>query len=88
MDGICKVYLWASVLIAILFFILSSNILYWITNRVSTTLYGPTLYNFSRGGSTLAGLLVHSLLFFGIVFGIIDYVYGLINGDDDTNVTV
>lgn len=86
MDGIVNKYLWASVLLIIVFIVLSSTIVYWFTNRISTTLHGPVLYNFSRGGPTLAGIFIHALLFFGIVFGVIDYVYTSLNGDDDSKV--
>lgn len=88
MDKIVNVYIWSAILLAILFFIISSGCLYWITNRLSTSLGGPVLYNFAKGGPTLSGLILHSIVFFGIVFGIVDYIYTSLNGDDDSNVTV
>lgn len=83
MDNIVRVYLYSSLLVAILFFILTSDVLYWVLNRVSTTLYGPTLYSFSSGGPTLSGRVLMSILFFAIIFGVIDYIYSRLNGDDD-----
>jgi hypothetical protein len=89
MDSVIKTYLWASVLLTILFFILSSGLIYWITNRVTTTLWLPQTFNFSKGGPTLFGLILHSVVFFAVVFGIIDYVYSnLLNGDDDKDVNI
>jgi hypothetical protein len=89
MDNIVRAYLWAAVLLTILFFVISSGVIYWITNRITTTLWLPQTFNFSRGGPTLFGLILHSIVFFAIVFGIVDYVYSnLINGDDDKNVVV
>lgn len=88
MDKIVNTYIWGSILLAILFFIISSGCLYWITNRFSTSVGGPTLYNFARGGPTLSGIVVHTLLFFIIVFGIVDYIYTSLNGDDDSNIQI
>ena len=88
MDNIVRSYLWGSVLLTILFFVISSGILYWITNRVTTTLWLPQTYNFSQGGPTLFGLVLHSIVFFAIVFGIVDYIYTTLMGDDDKNVVV
>jgi hypothetical protein len=88
MDGVVKTYLWASILIAILFFVISSKLVYWITNRVSTTLWLPPTFNYGQGGPTLFGVVLHSIVIFAIVFGIIDYVYGMLNGDEDSNVNV
>ena len=86
MDNIVRVYLYSSLLIAILFFVLTSDVLYWVLNRVSTTLYGPTLYSFSAGGPTLSGRVLMSILFFAIIFGVIDYIYSRLNGDDEPTV--
>ncbi len=88
MDGIVRGYLWGSILISILFFVISSKLIYWITNRVTTTLWLPPTFNFTQGGSTLFGVMIHTIIFFAIVFGIIDYLYNLLNGDDDSNVNV
>lgn len=88
MDNIIRTYLWGSILLAIVFFIFSSGFLYWITNRISTTFYGPVLYNYAQGGSTLSGIVVHSILFFGLVFGIVDYIYSSLNGEDDSKVEI
>jgi len=89
MDGVVRAYLWASVLLTILYFILSSGVIYWITNRVTTTMFLPSTFNFSKGGPTLFGLLIHSLIFFGLIFAIIDYVYSsLLNGDEDKDVKI
>ncbi len=89
MDNIVRAYLWASVLLTILFFVISSGVIYWITNRVTTTIFLPPTFNFSKGGPTLFGLLLHSIVFFAVVFGIVDYVYSnLINGDEDQNVKI
>jgi hypothetical protein len=88
MDGVVRTYLYGSILLTILFFIMSSGFLYWVTNRVTTTMFLPKTYSFSMGGPTLFGLVLHSLVFFAIVFGIIDYIYSLLNGDDDSNVNV
>jgi hypothetical protein len=88
MDSVIRTYLWAAILIAIIFFIFSSNFLYWVTNRISTGLYGPTLFSYSQGGPTLSGIVVHSILFFGLIFGIVDYIYSELNGDDDKNVNI
>lgn len=46
------------------------------------------LYNFARGGPTLSGIIIHSIVFFAIVFGIVDYIYTTLNGDDDSNIVV
>ena len=80
MDAIVKYYLWGSIILAILFFIVSSNFAYWLTNRLSTSLHGPTLYSWVKGGPTLAGMIVHTIIFGAIVFGIIDYIYTKLNG--------
>lgn len=80
MDAVVKYYLWGSVILAILFFIISSNFVYWLTNRLSVSLHGPMLYCWKRGGPTLAGMMVHAILFGAIVFGIIDYLYTKLNG--------
>jgi len=80
MDAIVKYYLWGSIIIAILFFIVSSNFVYWLTNRLSTSFRGPMLYSWKRGGPTLAGMTVHALLFGAIIFGIIDYLYTKLSG--------
>ena len=88
MDGVVRTYLWGAVILAIIFFIFSSGFLYWITNRISTTLYGPRLYNYSQGGPTLSGIVVHSILVFALVFGVIDFIYSTLNGDNDDNVVV
>lgn len=79
MDAVVKYYLWGSIILAILFFIVSSNFVYWITNRLSTSFHGPMLYSWVRGGPTLAGMIVHTILFGAIVFGIIDYIYTKLN---------
>ena len=83
MDNIVRVYLYSSLLVAILFFILTSDVLYWVLNRASTAVFGPTLYSFSKGGPTLSGRDLMSILFFDIIFGVIDYIYSRLNGDDD-----
>jgi hypothetical protein len=88
MDKVVNTYVWGSILLAILFFIISSGCLYWITNRLSTSIGGPTLYSFARGGPTLSGVVVHTLVFFAIVFGIVDYIYTTLCGDDDSNIVV
>lgn len=72
--------MWGSIILAILFFIVSSNFLYWLTNQLSTNFYGPRLYSWAKGGPTLAGMMVHALVFGAIVFGIIDYLYTKLNG--------
>jgi hypothetical protein len=79
MDSVVRYYLWAAVLLGILFLIISSNFIYWFTNRISRTLYGPTLYDFSKGGPTLMGMLIHAIIFGVIVFGIVDYIYTKLN---------
>jgi hypothetical protein len=83
MDNIVRWYLWSSVLIAILFFIFTSDVIYWVFNRASTAVYGPKLYSFSNGGPTLSGRVLMSVLFFAVIFGIIDFVYTSLNGDSD-----
>jgi len=88
MDKIVNVYIWSAILLAILFFIISSGCLYWITNRLSTSIGGPVLYNYCHGGPTLSGVIIHSIVFFAIVFGIVDYIYTSLNGDDDSNVVL
>jgi hypothetical protein len=89
MDQIVTVYLWASILISILFFVVSSKLVYWITNRITTSIWLPPTFIYSQGGPTLFGMVVSSLIFFGIVFGIVDFVYStLLNGDDDSKVKV
>ncbi len=80
MDAVVKYYLWGSILLAIIFFIVSSNFLYWLTNRLSTSFHGPALYSWVRGGPTLAGMIIHTILFGAIVFGIIDYIYTKLSG--------
>ena len=80
MDAIVKYYLYGSIILAILFFIVSSNFLYWLTNRLSTSFHGPTLYSWKKGGPTLPGMVVHTILFCAIVFGIIDYLYTKLSG--------
>lgn len=88
MDGIVRTYIWGSILISILYFVISSKLVYWITNRVTTTLWLPQTFNFSYGGPTLFGITIHSLIFFSVVFAIVDYIYNLLNGDDDSKVKV
>lgn len=80
MDAVVKYYLWGSIILAILFFIISSNFVYWLTNRLSVSLHGPMLYCWQKGGPTLAGMMIHTILFGAIVFGIIDYLYTKLNG--------
>lgn len=80
MDAVVKYYMYGSIILAILFFIVSSNFVYWLTNRLSTSLHGPTLYSWKHGGPTLAGMVVHMIIFGAIVFGIIDYLYTKLNG--------
>jgi hypothetical protein len=80
MDAVVKYYMYGSIILAILFFIVSSNFVYWLTNRLSTSLRGPNLYSWKRGGPTLAGMIVHMIIFGAIVFGIIDYLYTKLNG--------
>jgi len=80
MDAVVKYYMYGSIILAILFFIVSSNFVYWLTNRLSKSLHGPTLYSWKRGGPTLAGMIVHMIIFGAIVFGIIDYLYTKLNG--------
>ncbi len=88
-DNIIRTYIYASLLLAIFFLIFSSNFLYWLTNRISTTLYGPKLYDFRYGGPTLSGLMVHTILFGALIFGIVDFIYStLLNGTDDSKITV
>jgi hypothetical protein len=81
MDSIVRYYLWAAVLLAILFLIISSNFVYWFTNRISTGVRGPKLYDFARGGPTLLGMLFHAIIFGIIVFGIVDYIYTELNNN-------
>lgn len=91
MDTIVKYYMWGSILLGIFFFIVSSNFLYWFTNRLSTNLAGPALYSWAKGGPTLAGMLVHAILFGAIFFGIIDYLYSRLNTSnaiDDNEVSI
>jgi hypothetical protein len=80
MDVVVKYYLYGSIILAILFFIVSSNFVYWLTNRLSTSFHGPMLYSWNRGGPTLTGMIVHTIIFGAIVFGIIDYIYTKLNG--------
>lgn len=80
MDAVVKYYLWGSIILAILFFIISSNFVYWLSNRLITSLHGPTLYSWKKGGPTLSGMVVHMIIFGAIVFGIIDYLYTKLNG--------
>ena len=87
-DRVVNLYLYGSILIAILFFIFTTDALYWILDRASKAVYGPTLYSYARGGPTLSGRVVMCILFFAVIFGIIDFIYTSLNGDDDTNVTV
>ena len=79
MDAVVKYYMYGSIIIAILFFIVSSNFVYWLTNRLSTSFRGPTLYSWPKGGPTLTGMIVHAILFGAIIFGIIDYIYSNLN---------
>jgi hypothetical protein len=88
MDQIVNRYLWSSILVAILFFVISSKLAYWVTNRITTTFYLAPTYLYSQGGSTLFGVILHSILVFAIVFAIIDYVYTSLNGDNDKDVKV
>jgi hypothetical protein len=81
MDSVVRYYLWAAVLLAILFLIISSNFVYWFTNRISTGVWGPKLYDFARGGPTLLGMLFHAIIFGVIVFGIVDYIYTELNNN-------
>ena len=81
MDSVVRYYLWAAVLLAILFLIISSNFVYWFTNRISTGIWGPKLYDFSLGGPTLLGMLLHAIIFGVIVFGIVDYIYTELNNN-------
>jgi hypothetical protein len=87
MDSIVRYYLWGSVILALLFLAISSNFLYWFTNRISTSVYGPTLYNFAKGGPTLLGLLIHCAIFGVIIFAVIDYVYTQLNCTDSVDDT-
>lgn len=52
---------WAAILMGILFFIFSSPIAYYVTSSLTTSIGGlPLMYG---PGPSLAGLLVHSILF-------------------------
>jgi hypothetical protein len=91
MDAVVKYYLWGSIILAILFFIVSSNFVYWLTNRLSVSVHGPMLYCWQRGGPTLSGMIIHSIIFGAIVFGIIDYLYTKLNGSksiDDNGIAI
>ena len=91
MDAVVKYYLWGSIILAILFFIISSNFVYWLTNRLSVSIRGPMLYCWQKGGPTLAGMIIHSIIFGAIVFGIIDYLYTKLNGSksiDDNGIAL
>lgn len=88
MDNIVRTYLYGALIVAILFIILSSNFIYFFTNGISTTIGGPVLFNYTRGGPTVAGIFIHAIVFFAIVFGVIDYIYSSLNGDDDSKVKV
>ena len=82
MDSIVRYYLWGSVILALIFLLISSNFLYWFTNRISTSLKGPSLYNFAKGGPTLLGMIIHAAIYGLIIFAIIDYVYTQLNSVD------
>ena len=91
MDAIVKYYLWGSIILAILFFVVGSNFLYWLTNDFVTSIGGPKLYSWAKGGPTLGGTLVHAIIFGAIVFGIIDYIYTKLNGSkaiDENEITL
>ena len=79
MEPLVKYYLYGSIIIAILFFIISSNFVYWLTNSLSVRLHGPVLYSWTRGGPTLSGMLIHAIIFGAIIFGIIHYIYTKLN---------
>lgn len=58
---------------ALLFIIISSQIVYKITNGVSSTVLKVRLSD-SAGNSTRVGLVVHGLVFFGLM-----YLYARLN---------
>ena len=87
MDNVVRIYLYSTIILCIVFFIFTSKFFFWIINGVSTALSGPTMYSYAHGGPTLSGRVVMSLLLFGLIFGIIDWIYSSLNGDD-TNVAL
>lgn len=56
---------WASILLGIVFALVSSPAAYYLTSTASTKLDGVALYN--GRGPNLAGLLLHTLIFILIV---------------------
>lgn len=88
MDKVVNTYLYYTIVLAIVFFIFTSPLFFWIINRISVSLWGPTLYSYNNGGVTLSGRVVMALLVFGLIFAAIDQVYSTLNGDEDSNVTV
>jgi hypothetical protein len=83
MDKIINMYLYGAIILSIILFIFTSGFLHWGLNRLCTGMGGPMLYSYGHGGLTLSGRVVLSLLIFGIVFGVIDYIYSSLNGDDE-----
>jgi len=57
---------WYAFVMALLFLIFSSVILYSLTSSISTALGLPVIYA-SPGGPTFYGLVIHTLLFFFLV---------------------
>lgn len=57
---------WYSLILAVLFLIFSSSILYSLTSSISTALGLPVIY-VTPGGTTFYGLFIHTLLFFFLV---------------------
>ena len=83
MDRVVNYYLYGSILVAIIFFIFTSTLFYWVINRFSQTVGGPALYSYKNGGPTVAGRFVMAILIFALFFGVIDYLYSSLNGDDN-----
>lgn len=82
MDGVVRTYLYGAIIVAILFFVFTSDVIYWLFNRMSVAVSGPAMYSYTKGGPTLSGRVLMSVLFFAVIFGVIDYIYTTLNGDD------
>ncbi len=57
--------LWAAIILGLVFAIISSPVLYYMTSRASTSLGGMPLAN---GGPNAAGLLLHTVIFIAVVW--------------------
>jgi hypothetical protein len=57
----------AALIAAVLFAIISSSVVYQLTNSLMTSVFGPKAATWGANGPTMFGLLLHSVVFLLVV---------------------